>query len=310
MSIGLSAGAVARIRFAVSPLWETVASVRVLRDPGAHAIHLPWARRHRGLRFERLWSLVPPGPRYVPDYLTPVPPGFAPELEDELALLAATPPEVVAAEGPPVDLPGLVDEIRAYFAVALGPDWPRIRGLLEAEVFARARALAADGVGGLLNDLHAQVSWAGDTLSVLHRWCTAADVPEGGDLVLVPSVFVWPSVLTVFGPAAQLAYPPRGVGALWEAPPPAPAALASVLGRARARLLVELAAPASTSALAERTGLTAGGVSQHLGALRAAGLVRAHRAGRTVLNVRTAVAEALLDSSAGGHTHDGADRRG
>jgi hypothetical protein len=47
VSIGLSAGAVARIRFAVSCLWEVVASVRVLRDSGSHAVHLPWANRVR-----------------------------------------------------------------------------------------------------------------------------------------------------------------------------------------------------------------------------------------------------------------------
>ena len=31
-----------RTRFAVSPLFELAASVRVLRDPGAHSVHLPW----------------------------------------------------------------------------------------------------------------------------------------------------------------------------------------------------------------------------------------------------------------------------
>ena len=54
VAIGLSAGGVARVRFAISPLWETIASIRVLRDPGAHAIHLPWARRVR----PRLGALV------------------------------------------------------------------------------------------------------------------------------------------------------------------------------------------------------------------------------------------------------------
>ncbi|GAA4254204.1 DUF5937 family protein [Dactylosporangium darangshiense] len=292
VSIGLSANAVARIRFAISPLWETVASLRVLRDPGAHAIHLPWAARVRSSGFADLLALVPPWPGYIPDFLTPLPPGPFADLDDELALLAATPPRLAAGADPE----RIADRLREYFAAVIEPDWPRIRALLEAEVFARARRLAADGVGGLLNDLHAQVTFADGTLSVLQRWCTSPDVPDGGDLVLIPSVFVWPSVLTVFGPAAQLAYPPRGVGALWESPPAAPEALGALVGRARARLLNELAAPASTTTLAERTGLTAGGVSQHLAVLRAAGLVRTHRAGRSVLNVRTETAEALLSA--------------
>ena len=40
--------------------------------------------------------------------------------------------------------------------------------------------------------------------------------------------------------------------------------------------------------------LTPGGASQHLAALRAAGLVSAHRSGRKVLYVRTRAAETLL----------------
>ena len=32
----------ARVRFAVSPLWETMAAVRVLLEPQRRAYHLPW----------------------------------------------------------------------------------------------------------------------------------------------------------------------------------------------------------------------------------------------------------------------------
>lgn len=71
-----------------------------------------------------------------------------------------------------------------------------------------------------------------------------------------------------------------------------------MLGRSRTLLLTELEAPASTTELARRTGLSAAGVSQNLTALRDAGLVSAHRAGRSVLYARTAVAETLLDASA------------
>ncbi|MDG4808648.1 helix-turn-helix domain-containing protein [Micromonospora sp. WMMD1120] len=60
------------------------------------------------------------------------------------------------------------------------------------------------------------------------------------------------------------------------------------------RLLTELVAPLSTTELARRSGMTAGGVSQHLGALRAAGLVLTHRRGRTLISARTDLAEALL----------------
>ena len=61
-----------------------------------------------------------------------------------------------------------------------------------------------------------------------------------------------------------------------------------------ASFAVEMCSPVSTAELAKRTGVTNGGVSQHLAVLRAAGLVMAHRHGRSVFNVRTATAEALL----------------
>ncbi|MEV4196944.1 helix-turn-helix domain-containing protein [Micromonospora globbae] len=325
VAIGLSAGAVARIRFAVSCLWEVVASVRVLRDPGDHAVHLPWARRVRPRLAEAglvgpdaglLWHLVPPPPGYLADFLTPPPVGLNPDLAAELAALRATAPDTVRAHldlyprergpalaalyaDPEAGLGRLAEEIEAYWRIAVAPDWPRIRLLVDADVAARARRLAEDGAGGLLNDLHEQVRWEDDTLLIAQRHCLAPDVADGPGLVLVPSVFAWPSVLSVSaGDAPQLAYPARGIGLLWERPAAAPDALAAVIGRGRARLLAELAAPLSTTELARRTGMSAGGVSQHLTALRAAGLVVTHRRGRMLLSARTDVAEALLSAAA------------
>ncbi|MEU8264528.1 helix-turn-helix domain-containing protein [Micromonospora sp. NPDC048999] len=325
VAIGLSAGAVARVRFALSCLWEVVASVRVLRDPGQHAIHLPWVNRVQPRLAEAglvstdsglLWQLVPPAPGYLADFLNPPPVGLAPDLGQELAVLRATPPRTVRAHldlypglrppalsalyaDPEKGLHRLAEEIEAYWRLALAGDWPRIRALLDAEVFRRARRLAEDGAAGLLNDLHERVRWEDDALLINQRHCAAPDVPDGSGLVLVPSVFVWPSVLSIAaGDLPQLAYPARGVGALWECPPTAPDALSAVLGRGRARLLAELGTPRSSTELARRTGLSPAGVSQHLTALRAAGLVVTHRQGRSLLSSRTAVAEALLTASA------------
>ncbi|MEV6774665.1 ArsR/SmtB family transcription factor [Streptomyces syringium] len=70
-----------------------------------------------------------------------------------------------------------------------------------------------------------------------------------------------------------------------------------MVGRSRAALLAELTAPASTTDLARRTGLTPGGVSRHLTALRTAGLVSAHRVGRRVLYARTRAGETLVTAA-------------
>ncbi|MGI5522570.1 helix-turn-helix domain-containing protein [Micromonospora sp. CA-259024] len=325
VAISLSAGAVARIRFAVSCLWEVVASVRVLRDPGDHAVHLPWVRRVRpplvdaglvGPDGGLLWQLVPARPGYLADFLTPPPAGFIPDLAAELTALRATPAATVRAHldlypgertpalaalyaDPPAGLRRLTEEIEAYWRTALAPHWPRMRLLLDADVTARARILAEDGAAVLLNDLHQQVRWEDDTLLVTQRHCLAPDVPDGPGLVLVPSVFVWPSVASVSaGDAPQLAYPARGLGSLWERPNGVPEALAAVIGRGRARLLTELISPVSTTELARRSQMSPSGVSQHLTALRAAGLVVTHRRGRTLLSARTDLAEALLSATA------------
>lgn len=116
-------------------------------------------------------------------------------------------------------------------------------------------------------------------------------------MLLIPSAFTGPDLLTrVTSPEPpQLAYPARGIGSLWESRPvPRTEAIAAILGRSRTRLLTELKTPASTTELARRTGLSTAGVSQHLTALRDAGLVSAHRAGRSVLYARTSVAESVL----------------
>jgi DNA-binding transcriptional ArsR family regulator len=319
VAIGLSAGSVARVRFAVSALWEVAAGVRVLRAPGAHAVHLPWVRRVRprldaaGLDGWLLWQLVPARPGYFADFLTPPADGLVPCLDTELDTLRATPPPTVRADlaayprplsGPLADLYAdpatglarLAREIEAYWRLAVAPDWPRIRVLLDGEVYDRARLLATDGVGGLLNDLHERLSWADDRLSIAARACTAPDVLDGGGIVLVPSVFVWPDVLSIAtARTPQVAYPARRIATLWESAPARDGALGDLIGRTRAHLLTAMASPKTTGDLARECGLTPGGVSQHLAVLRAAGLVTAHRHGRSVVNARTPVAAALLD---------------
>ncbi|MFD9825154.1 ArsR/SmtB family transcription factor [Streptomyces violascens] len=81
---------------------------------------------------------------------------------------------------------------------------------------------------------------------------------------------------------------------MWETRPPRHAgALASLLGRPKAALLLALAGPASTTELARRLGVTASAVSHHLAVLHRTGLVGRARAGRVVLYARTELGEQL-----------------
>ncbi|MGW4564001.1 hypothetical protein ACWEN3_16825 [Streptomyces sp. NPDC004561] len=144
--------------------------------------------------------------------------------------------------------------------------------------------------------------WDDDSLSLLRRRRALSRTTAGPGLLLIPSVFTGPHPLTRLTPSdpPQLAYPARGTGAPWQPARPRTRtdALAAALGRSRALLPAELDSSASTTEPAGRTGLSAAGVSQNLTtALRDAGLVGAHRAGRSVPYARTPAAEALLTAA-------------
>lgn len=320
LELEFTAADLARTRFALSPLWEVVASVRVLKRPAEHPLLRPWsefaapALAASGADWELLSALVPVPTRRLPGFVCPPPSTPVPDLGVELATLRATAPQEVRAgvellPGPPTaalaalhehperELGRLADGIAHYWEVALAPHWPRIRSLLEADVLHRAARLAEGGTQRLFDDLDPQVSWDEGTLRLAHRHASGVRTLGGRGLLLVPSAFIWPRIFSVTRPGGQpaLRYPPRAIGTLWQPRVSTPSeALAGVLGASRARLLAELETPVSTTELARRTGLSAGGVSQHLSRLRAAGLVAPHRSGHRVLYARTVRGQALL----------------
>ncbi|MFE9251823.1 DUF5937 family protein [Streptomyces sp. NPDC007088] len=329
VELTFSTADLAHSRFAVSPMWEVVTSYRLLRSAAGNVPHRHWLAEVRprvsALRLDSgpLSELIPRD-GYLADFLNPTPARPFPDLSEELAAIRATGPEQVRAEldllaarlpsgreegpgaralraDPVAGLERVTAEITAYWEAAVAPYWARVRKLLEADVFGRAREAAEYGTGHVMAGLHETIQWEEGALRLAHRVCALERGTSGQGVLLVPSAFVWPRVLTraATGESPQIAYPARGVGNLWaERRSSASEALAAVLGRSRARLLAELDSPASTTRLARLAALSAPGVSQHLTALRDAGLVSAHRSGREVLYARTAVAEALLGSAA------------
>ncbi|MFG2640853.1 DUF5937 family protein [Streptomyces sp. NPDC048370] len=331
--LSFSAADLAQTRFAVSPMWEVVTSFRLLREPTDPPLHRSWAAQVRprlsGAGLDNGWlAALIPGHGFLADFLNPTPTTPFPTLASELAAIRATPPAQVLQdigiltrkepaggdrispsasagrsrlrllrEAPEVALEKVTDEIETYWEIALAPYWARIRRLLEADVFHRARQVAEHGSARVLGELHETVRWDDGTLHLVRRHCALTREEAGSGLLLVPSAFAWPRVLTrsVAPDPPQLAYPARGIGSLWEPrTSSATEAVAAVIGRSRTLLLAELDTPTSTTQLAAHCGLSAAGVSQHLTALRNAGLVTAHRAGRSVLYARTSVADALL----------------
>src|SRR4051794_16648593 len=311
---------VANLRFAISPLMELHASVRALEHPEAQSLHLPWVAATRARVGDvdlALLQALPPRRAYTPDFVDPPPRSALEEFEDELEVMLATPPERVRFElrraydgravppalepllrDPARELPALADLFRAYWERALAPHWPRIRALLEGDILHRARRLADGGAQALFADIHPEVSFAEGTLRIDMPYEAGADL-DGRGMVFVPSAFTWPRPAAAVEPpyAPFLVYPARGVGALWEPERPAPPeALAALLGARRASVLAALHAPRSTTELARSLDLSPGSVSQHLGVLRGAGLVNAHRVGRSVLYVRSPTGEQLQGS--------------
>ncbi len=313
-------------RFALSPLWETHEAVRTLRRPARQGYHSAWLRRisaaATALDLEPLWLLMPHRGN-SPDCLMPPPIGPAATFEEEISAVRGTGPEVAHAEIALslADTPGatesplgralladparavreLADTMEAAWHALVEPAWPRLRALLEADIAFHSRRLAEVGLAGLLPGLDRRVAWDGGRLTVDSK---AEHVRElgGRGLVLMPSVFTWPDVVSGFDPPWQptLVYPARGIGGLWAEPSSrTPEALVRLLGRGRAAVLAALEEPAATTALAHRLGLAPSSVSAHLSALRDAGLLASHRYGHQVLYERTPLGIALASGGEG-----------
>jgi hypothetical protein len=306
-----------RTRFAISPLIELAAATYVLRLPRQFPEHRRWvesaAPRVEALDLELLYAASPLGRTAWPNFDAPPPVVPHPRIEDELDRLRATDPKLVRSdvlraypEGVPhaaspfVDEPatalaGFVDQARALWDAALAPWWPRMSAFLESEIAARARRLVTVGSEAAFADLDTRVGWDGRDLTVAAVPMTPRDVELAGrGLLLIPSVLawgVWPRVDPPWDPA--MTYQPPGVGDLWLRDQDPTGALEDLVGRRRAALLRSLERPASTQALAQRTGWSAGGINTHLAVLRRTGLVVRRREGREVVYSRTAAGDTL-----------------
>jgi DNA-binding transcriptional ArsR family regulator len=315
-----------RISFAFSPLAEAVASLRTLSLGRRGGIHGPWlaslGNRLDGVDMALLTALVRPT-GYVPDFLNPAPRGRTGDFETDLAQLATTDLDTVAAElthlaehriaqqGPGREQratlmrelladPGraverIAAELAAYWRVALMPHWPRIHALLQADFAHRLDELASGGIARLFATLHPSVVLHGDLLSVVKYYRGRAQL-RGRGLLLVPCAFAWPDVLVrTADPQPRLTYSPRGLGRLWEsAPETTPSPLTGVVGRTKAAILSSLELPMSTTQLAAQLDLSAPTLSVHLKALQTAGILSSRRDGRAVLYQRTLLGGQLV----------------
>lgn len=317
--IELDTEALVRVRLSYSPMWELVCSLKLLIHDPRHRLHAPWVAwaspRVDPELLDLLRGLMPTRYRF-PDFLTPHPGARPRSIRAELAMLAATDPAVAQAEvcalyddSPPKAISAVLHDradgmtqvaaaLERYWKQALGPVWPGLRRVLTADLAYRADELASSGLQALLNRLHPAVRFDGRAICIDKTGYTLRVAGPDG-IVLVPCVFAWPHVLMVDAEPypVTISYAPRGAGAVWQIHRQTKAhPAARLIGHSRAAILALLDLPLSTTQLAEQAKMSLPAVSQHLTVLRRSGLVNSRRAGRTILNTRTELGHALLDT--------------
>jgi DNA-binding transcriptional ArsR family regulator len=319
----IPADLLARSRFVISPMHETVAALTVLQAPAG-----PWELAFRAAHQEAYAAMLAADPEvaalsrrvwrprrgdtpgWMADFLGLPPVGRNPSFEEELAQLGTWDDQRMRAELArlrPDPLPqeltsgGLPDALARLLAwvwsTTVVSDWPRRRRVLQADIVSRTSRLASHGWAGVIPTLGRKQRWLGDgRLQINDYDLPTRDLAQAEELSFVPvhSSGSWVSwdLPTRFA----LVYPVAGALAATAAS--RPAGLERMIGTNRARVLLTLDTPHSPTQLAALTGLPLGAVGNHLRVLLDAGTVLRRRSGREVLYWRSALGDGLAATTA------------
>ncbi|MFI9452565.1 DUF5937 family protein [Amycolatopsis sp. NPDC052450] len=312
---------VSRTRWSPSPASECMAWLKLTATSGRHPVFGDpgsLARASLGHRdVALLVDLLPQdGDTYLPDLLTPQPGAGTRRrdlIDEQIARIEATTQEDLESQlftytqthwSRPLSTGSrrlaesgrlqrrLANGLAQFWRVAMSDGWPELSSIIDQDISHRAKSVVGHGVGRALGELHPDIGWAGDVITLVKPWDGELDI-AGRELVLVPSVLSWPDVIVQVDVPGEVVvyYPARRIGTGRDHKP---GVVAQVIGSARAALLADLETARSTTELARRTGYTAGTVSYHLKALHRAGLVSKFRDGHYVLYQQTPQAVILL----------------
>ncbi|WP_329297626.1 helix-turn-helix domain-containing protein [Streptomyces sp. NBC_00659] len=312
----------ARSRFVLSPFAEAFASLRLLyAGTGAHPGEDAWLRAH--LPGYRAYLAADPaaaplvqaaiGTSWIADFFCPTS-RVGESFEETVARVRTTDggearanlrvslrgplPSVLERD----DLPERATALLTYvWEETVRPDWERRRRVMDADMAARTARVNQGGWAAVLDSLKPGTRWLGNSrFQVNHNTYPPREITAGAELLFMP---VTPRTSWVSWEGREryaVVYPCLGVLSEDHDRRPVPAGLGRLIGTARAGLLTLLGTPMSTTQLAAVTGRPLGSVGGHLRVLLDAGMVERRRAGRSVLYVRTAAGEVLLDASGSG----------
>lgn len=316
----ISTDTLARGRFVISPLSETIACLKLLeRGTAANPAERAWLDAHLTpyrdhLADDPVTALLirsALGRRWNADFLTPTPSGDGSlSFEEEVACVRDRPAESVRAdllpalERPVPDALRRTDDLGERAADLLDwvwtntvlPYWPRRRRIFEADAVARTERLGQGGWAAALDELRPGMRWLGGGRLQINVHDYPPREIRDAQLLFVP---VLPRTGWVSWDEPHryaIVYPCTGPLAEADRVPVAEG-LGRLLGTSRASVLVLLDSPKSTTQLIALTGQGLGSVGRHLRVLLDAGLVARRRAGRSVLYFRTEAGDALVRAS-------------
>lgn len=308
-----------KVQFASSPLLETAISFGLYYgecipfDP----VLKRWQQEARqalfGITFPYIENVMVK--HYMLDLITPTPTDASLDFEDELALLAKTPTEVIrrdietliayAGESdftqqflvyPRESLDCLIEELRLYWQRAIAPYWSRAMAVIEGDVLFRAKRQFFSGFHTVFEDVHPKLSYSGGQIEIGKDLIHSEIRLDDSGITLVPSFFSDTRIHwqhnTYYKP--MIAFGAWGRSRARDVMTQDERPLDTLIGETRALLLEHLNRPTSTGELAMRLGVTSGAVSQHLAKLSQSGLVEAERSGQRVFYRLTERGEHLL----------------
>ncbi|WP_433829302.1 winged helix-turn-helix domain-containing protein [Actinoplanes sp. CA-015351] len=269
-------------------------------------------------------------PRWIADFAAPAPPLVETSFAEEVSVVRSASPSRVRQDltmaftaGRSSSLPEgnagaarlaallerddlaerMADLLTWVWERAVEPDWARRSRILEADILSRTRQLSLGGWAAALDRMRDGMRWLGEGRLQIN----ALDYPpqdiSGNRLLFVPVTMSGGWVAGSWrsggfaGEQRRSAVIYRCSGLLASPGTSSPGALGRLLGPGRARVLVELDSPKSTTQLVAITGQGLGSVGRHLKVLLEAGLALRRRAGRSVLYARTPAGDVVVEAA-------------